>query len=174
MTGMRLEVERSAAETHGASTTWIVTYPTGSAKPPLHFHPVQRERFTMLTGRMQLIHRDVERSFTTGETLDIMPGEPHAMWNAEGEPAIVRWTTSPALRTERWMGMLLALAAAGQTNAGGVPGLLQLAVLVRAHRDELRLCAPHSVVQNLVLIPASLLGRLRGLRPDQLPALRSR
>ena len=166
-TGITLLVERAAGEAPPDVISWIATYPACSPAPPLHFHPQQTEIFTVLGGRMRITHRDVTRDLATGESVRVERGEAHAMWNPFSEPAVTRWETSPALRTEQWMGMLLALAAAGETNAAGVPRFFRLAVLLAAHRAELRLCRPSAFLQALILRPAAWLARLAGVRADR-------
>jgi mannose-6-phosphate isomerase-like protein (cupin superfamily) len=167
-TGLRLRVEEAAASTNGASITWIATYPPYSAEPPLHFHPRQTEHFEILAGTMRVNHLGATRDVAAGADLLINPGEPHAMWNPQREPAVVRWETTPALRSEQWMGMLIALAAAGRTKADGAPGFLQLALLLRTYHDEIRLARPAAWVQALILGPAPALARIKGLRADRL------
>lgn len=167
-TGLHLRVETSAAASRGAYIVWMATYPACSPEPPLHHHPRQTERFSVLSGRMRVRHQDSTRDVGEGDEFIVNPGEPHAMWNPHPDPAAVRWETRPALRSEQWMGMLLALAAARRTGRDGVPGLRQLAVLLRAYRDEICLTRPPPWVQTLVFGPAAFVGRLTGLRADRL------
>lgn len=166
-TGMRLEVEKSAASTNGASLAWLAAYAPFSPEPPLHLHPAQDERFEVLGGSIRVRHMGEVHDVAAGATLRIGAREPHALWNPSPEPARLRWETRPALRTEAWMGMLLALAAAGYTDRAGVPGLLQMAVLLRAFRGEIRLARPATGAQACVFGPLALLGRMCGLRHDR-------
>lgn len=167
-TGLRLAVERSAAASGGAALAWRAQYPEYSPEPPAHLHPRQTERFTMLEGALRVRHRGVVRELAAGDTLEVRPGEPHAMWNPYGQPAVSRWETTPALQTERLFGMLVALAQAGRTDRSGVPRFVQTAVLARAYRDELRLCRPPAWVQALLFIPTAWIGRLSGVRADRI------
>jgi hypothetical protein len=58
------------------------------------------------------------------------------------------------------------LAGTERTNARGVPGLLQLAVTLRTFRDEFVLCSMPTWALRLLVPPLALLGRLCGLRGD--------
>lgn len=173
-TGVRIQVETSAASSGGKELTLLVTFPPASPQPPLHYHPAQTETFTFLAGSLRVTHHGQTAVQSAGETLVIRPREAHAMWNPFDAPAVVRWQTNPALRTEQWLAQLLALAAAGRTNDVGVPGFPQLALLLRTYRSELRLCQPPAWVQALLFPPAACLGRWLGgpSRPENPSAQR--
>jgi quercetin dioxygenase-like cupin family protein len=164
VSGVTLQVECSAASSGGAHLTLLVTFPPGSPETPLHCHPQQTEQFTFLSGALRVTQRGQMVSRTAGEELVIPPGEPHAMWNPFDAPAVVRWQTLPALRTEAWLGQLLAFAAAGKTNHMGVPDFFRLARLLRTYQAELQLCQPPGWVQALLFTPAALLARVLRLR----------
>lgn len=168
VTQFAIHVEESAASTNGARLTWVATYAPYTPVPPLHFHPRQTEEFAMISGSVRVNAGGEIRDLSPGDILTLPPGEPHQMWNPHGTPAVVRWETTPALNTERWMGLVLALAQRGRTNGRGVPSLPQLALLLRAHHEEFRLCAPPPVVQALLFPPLALVGRALGWRGDRL------
>lgn len=169
-TGLRLEVEQSATASGGASLSWRATYRAFSPEPPMHLHPQQQEHFEVIDGLLRVRHLGRIHDYGPGSSFLIAPGEAHALWNPLGGPALVRWETRPALRTEAWMGMLLALAAAGRVNAEGVPDLVQLAVLLRAYAREIRLARPSPAVQRIVFGTLAAYGRWRGMRGDRVPA----
>ncbi|GLC27867.1 cupin domain-containing protein [Roseisolibacter agri] len=149
-TGQTLRFLRTAADTGGALLEIESTWPPGATAPPEHFHPRQSERFTVLAGTLRVRVAGEERELRVGDTLDIPAGVPHAMWNGGDAPAVARWETRPALGTERLFEALHAFAASGAVDARGVPPLLDLAVLVPRHWDEMRLTRPAPAVQRLV------------------------
>jgi mannose-6-phosphate isomerase-like protein (cupin superfamily) len=162
VTRFAIRVEESAVSTGGARVRWLATYPPCTPPPPAHFHPQQTERFVIVSGRVRVRVGESERDLPPGTELEIAPRQVHQMWNPFAEPAAVRWETTPALRAERWMGLLIEFAQLGRTNARGVPPLPQLALLLRAHRDEFRLARPSPLVQAIVFGLAAAIGRLRG------------
>jgi hypothetical protein len=59
---------------------------------------------------------------------------------------------------------LFGLANAGRTNAKGLPGPLQLALIGREFADVIRLTKPPAAVQKALFGALGALGRLRGYR----------
>ena len=74
------------------------SYSGAGPLPPVHHHPSQTERFDVLEGAMATVVGDAERRYEAGETFEVPPGTPHQM-AADGGPARMRWTVTPALRT---------------------------------------------------------------------------
>ena len=66
--------------------------------PPLHHHPSQAERFTVLEGRVRAIVNGEETVYEKGDVFDVPAGARHQM-AAEGGAARTRWEVRPALRT---------------------------------------------------------------------------
>lgn len=165
VTRQRILVRR----TPGASTVGVLemesSWPAGGAEPPAHLHPRQEERFTVLWGTLRVRMGGETRDFGPGQRFCIPAGMPHAMWNAGDTEARALWRVAPALRTERMLRTLFALAAAGKTDGRGVPRPLQAAVTLARYREEMRLHAPGPVQLALYGILAPL-GRLLGYRPD--------
>jgi len=56
----------------------------------------------------------VERDLVAGETLVILAGVSHSMWNPGPESARVSWQVRPALRTQQFFETVFAPAARGQ------------------------------------------------------------
>jgi mannose-6-phosphate isomerase-like protein (cupin superfamily) len=162
MTGQSIRVIQTGAETGGALLDLESTWAPGGPPPPEHYHPRQSERFTIIDGRLRVRLEGREREVVTGDVLEIPAGVRHAMWNAADRPALARWETRPALDTGRLLGALFGFAERGEVNARGVPSLLDLAVLVPRHWNELRLTRPSPVVQWMVLGPLYPIGRMLG------------
>ena len=83
------------------------------------------------------------------------------MW-AEEAGARVNWQTRPAMKMEEFFETIWGLAKDGKTNEGGVPNLLQVAVIAREHADEYRLVRPPWPVQRALFAVLAPAGRLLG------------
>ena len=77
---------------------------------------------------------------------------------------------SPALEFEQLIETMFALAADGKTNEKGMPNPLRLAVIARAHFDDVRLPFPPVWMQRAGLAVGAPLGRLLGFRDTYEPA----
>jgi quercetin dioxygenase-like cupin family protein len=162
VTGVTLEVH--AVEPDADLLRMRATYPPRSAEPPLHAHPRQRERFEVVAGELIVVVGRLRRVLRAGERLTIEPGAVHAVWNAGDEPAVLHWEMSPALETEELFASLARLAAAGRTDARGVPHPLARAALAWRHRATLRLARPSRSIQRLVLPVLAVIAWLAGER----------
>ena len=96
--GFRLTLIETAAETGGERLVMEAGYSGEGPLPPMHHHPSQTERFEVLEGAMLTVIDDAERRYESGEAFEVPPGTPHQM-AADGGPARMRWTVTPALRT---------------------------------------------------------------------------
>lgn len=166
VTGMTLRILRSATETGGELLEMEAGYPAGSARPPAHLHPRQEERFVILEGRMRAEVGGVPRDLAVGDRLILPAGTLHAMWNPGPGSARVSWQVRPALGTQRFFEAVFALAARGQVNADGVPGPLELALLMPYFREEIRVTRPPAWVQRLVFGTLAPVARLLGRCPE--------
>jgi len=108
--------------------------PPGGVRPPLHVHPHQHERFTLLEGRATARLGLRRLRLGPGDVLDVPRGTPH-WYSAEG---LLRWELRPALRMADLLAALVHVAERHGTLRG-VPHPAALARVLRAHGDELRL-----------------------------------
>ena len=137
-------------------------YGAGGSPPPPHFHPEQDEHFEVLDGELRAKVDGVDRTLGVGDTLDIPRGAKHQMWNASSAATRVRWTTSPAGRTEQWFrGVDRLVRQAG----GKMPGPLAFGVMLTEYRDTFRLAVAPDPLLRPALAALGALGRLRGHRP---------
>ena len=162
--GQRIVFRRTAAETGGdlLEVEAVYTKPTPS-RPPVHYHPYQRERFEVLSGRLEVMVDGKERTLGEGEVLTVPPGTPHAMWSEETGTR-VNWQTRPAMKTGSFFETLWSLAGDGETDESGAPNLLQMAVIAREFADEFRLARPPWPVQRALFAALAPAGRLLGYR----------
>ena len=112
-----------------------------AGEPLRHYHPTQREDFTVLEGRLRVTRDGRTELVDAGSAFSVAPGVVHGM-TSDDIPTRARWEITPALDTES---MFRRLAAAG--TGGRLAGLRVLA----RHRDEMRLASPPDVVQRVLL-----------------------
>lgn len=167
-TGSSIEFVDTTAESDGERLSVEITYEPATGKPPTHFHPSQTERFEVLEGEIHAIVGGTKHVLGPGDTLDVPAGTAHEMWSPKGGRQ--RWTTSPALRTERFFETVWGLQADGKTGDDGMPSKLQMALTVRHFADEFRLVDPPAAVQAVVFPALAAVARLRGLEPEYQPS----
>lgn len=161
----RLIVRQSGADTDGALLELEARYPPNSPQPPSHFHPHQEERFQVMSGTFRARIGGSERTYAAGESFTVPANTPHWMHNVGEEEGRLLWQVRPALRTQAFLETMWGLEANGKTNAGGVPNLLQLAVILHEYAGEFRASSPPYAVQRVLFGILAPLGRLAGYQP---------
>jgi mannose-6-phosphate isomerase-like protein (cupin superfamily) len=163
---LQLTAEESVRIVPGDGPDLVVeaTYGGGGSPPPPHMHPAQAESFEVLQGSIETKVSGVQRKLAAGETIDIPRGVSHQMWNPGSEPAQVRWTTSPAGRTEQWFRALDSLQREGKTDSKGLPTPLAFAVVAASFEDTFRLAVGPDLLGRGTIRALALAGRLRGHR----------
>ena len=161
VTGERLTFTDTAATTNGELLAFELSLKPGGAVPVPHVHPIQTERFEVVSGRMRFRVglRHVESG--PGDVLEIQPGVTHGFANAGEEEARVRVEVRPALAMEEMFADVIALARAGGMTRRGMPrNLLDFALLARAYDQEAH--GPFLTVhlQRLLLFPLVFAARL--------------
>ena len=137
----------------------------GGAVAGAHYHPSITERFRVLSGELEVNLDGERRTLESGADVTIPPGTVHDWWNASDEETEVLVDVSPGRRFELMLTTLWGLGRAGKTNAKGMPGPLQLAVIGHEFTDVIRFMKPPALVQKAVFGPLAALGRARGHRP---------
>jgi quercetin dioxygenase-like cupin family protein len=165
VTGERFTFTSTAASSEGELLAFDFALKPGGAVPMPHVHPVQRERFEVVAGRMRF--RVGRRTVLAGpgEVVVVEPGVAHAFANAGPDEARLRVEVRPALAMEELFADVVALARAGRMTARGMPrSLLDLAVLARAYDREARAPLVGRRLQRAVLAPLAALARRRDRR----------
>ena len=149
----------------------------GAAVLGEHVHGALSETFSVVEGEVGCRLDGVEGVAGPGETLHIPVGARHDWWHAGTGRAHVRFALDSVDTAVPMAGRFFAtieagwgLAAAGRTNAKGMPGPLWLASLAHEYRDVLRLTRPPAAVQAVLFGPLALLARLLG-RDARQPSL---
>ena len=153
--GERLIFRQTGADTAGALLAIEATYPPQATFPPVHIHPEQDERFTILAGSLTVKIAGAERTYNAGDSFDVPRGTAHTMANMGTTTANFLWETRPALRTAEFHAAIYGVEA-----AGGRGSTLQLAPILRQHRREFVLARPPVAVQRVLFGGLALLGRL--------------
>jgi quercetin dioxygenase-like cupin family protein len=100
VTGLRTVFRKTAQETSGELLQVDRIGEPGWITGPDHVHPLQEERFEVLSGRLGLRVGGVEHVHSTGDVIVAPAGAPHAAWNAGDDEVHVLVDFRPALRTE--------------------------------------------------------------------------
>ena len=172
-TGDRIAFDEHAQQATGQLHARVVLAPNGP-EVPLHIHPHQDERYVVIAGTVLVRIDGALRRISSGHALEIPRGTPHAIWNAEGEEALVVWQQRPALRATELAERLFALAI-DEGRPGGWPRrALSLAIVLDEFGDELRLVRPIGWWTRLVARAMAPLARRLGYGqgPRALRALR--
>jgi quercetin dioxygenase-like cupin family protein len=163
-TGQEIRFVRTAKDTAGQVLEMESRFQPHSKEPVPHYHPVQTEHFTALSGAIRVRLADTILTLEEGDTLCIPPNTVHSMWNPFDQKAVVRWWVEPALRTEHFLETGMGLARDGKTNEAGMPPLLQVALMANKYAGEFRLAKPPFWLQRVLFTLLSPLARLKGYR----------
>jgi quercetin dioxygenase-like cupin family protein len=89
VTGLRTVFRKTARNTDGdlLQVDWIGS--PGWTTGPEHVHPLQEERFEVLSGKLGLRVDDVERVHGAGEVIVAAAGSAHAAWNASSDDEVL-------------------------------------------------------------------------------------
>ena len=165
VTGERAVVLRGDEDGEGRSALVHLTVRPHGAVVGEHIHPRIRERFYVISGRLGTRLGGAESTLAAGQEGVAPAGTPHDWWNAGQDDAQVLIEITPIdPRFELMIGQLFGLANAGKTNAKGMPGLLQLALIGQEFQDVVRFTSPPRAVQTIMFGPVSLVARMRGYR----------
>lgn len=165
MTGERITWIDTAQSTDGKLLAFELHLRPGAAVAAEHRHLRQTEDFIVRDGTIRLEAAGNTSAAGPGQQITVPAGVAHRWWNVGQHEARVRVELRPALDTETFFETFFGLAREGKTNAGGIPGLLQIAVAFRDLGDSCpQLVKPPSVVQRGVFSLLAPIGRLAGRR----------
>jgi mannose-6-phosphate isomerase-like protein (cupin superfamily) len=165
ITGERVTFLATAADTDGEAVVIETLVQPHGFVAAAHVHPAQSERFAVEAGTLGLKVGRKQVRLAAGEVATVEAGTPHRFWNAGEDPVRFVCEVRPALEFEELLETMFALAADGKTNRKGMPNLLRLAVIARAHFEVVRLPFPPAFVQRVGLALGAPVGRLLGYGP---------
>ena len=133
--GMRVTCRESAASSGGELLSFDFWMRGGATPPPMHVHPRQEERITVVSGSVRSRSGAADRVLSPGDTVISPPGEPHTVGPAGNEDVEMVAELRPALAYERFIERSFALDRAGHVNAKGRGNPLRMAT-ARPHEAE--------------------------------------
>ena len=170
VTGERLVFRTTSRETGGQAVVFETFVQPNGFVAAAHVHPSQEERFEILRGSVGFKIGRNKLVAGPGQRLTVPAGTAHKFWNAGDEEAHFVCEVRPALQFESLLETMFALAGDGKTNRKGMPNPLRLAVIAKAHFDDVRLPFPPAWMQRAGLALGAPLGRLAGYEPTYVPA----
>ena len=162
VTGERFTFTDTAASTDGELLAFELGLRPGGAVPLPHVHPIQTERFEVVSGSMRF--RVGLRTVLAGpgDVVEVAPGVMHGFANAGCEDAVVRVEVRPALAMEEMFATVVAMAEAGRMTRRGLPrNLVDLAVLARRYDQEAHAPFLSVGLQRVLLAPLLMLSPSR-------------
>jgi quercetin dioxygenase-like cupin family protein len=162
VTGEQLRFVKTARDTGGEAVVVEVTVEPHGYVAAAHIHPHQSERFEIVSGKVGFRLGREKIEAIRGDVVVVEPGTAHKFWNAGEERAVFVTEVRPALQFEQLIETMFSLAADGKTNRKGMPNPLRLAVIARAHFDDVRLPFPPAWMQRAGLAMGAPVGRLLG------------
>ncbi|MYU20818.1 cupin domain-containing protein [Streptomyces sp. SID8352] len=164
----RLTFLTTARDTGGAHVEVEVEYAPAVTRPPVHYHPRQREHMRLVDGELRVDLDGRPRAYGPGEEFHVPSGVPHTLWNPGPGRTTVVWRTAPALDTEKVFETLWGLADEGRI-ATGKP-LLHTALLALRFRNEYRLVTGRPFALDMAMCGLlAPLGLACGYRPTYRP-----
>ncbi len=162
VSGEEIEFIRTAADTDGELLELELRLTPDGKVPGAHVHPHQEERFEVLEGtmRFRMGLRTIEAG--PGDVVTVPAGKIHKFANAGDTTAVVNVQVTPALEMERLLETTAQLAEEGRVLKSGMPKPLDLALVVREFKDEVRGPGSPGALQRAMLAPLAAIARLRG------------
>lgn len=164
VTRERVIWRRVAADTGGELLQMDFVAEPGGFVAREHVHPKQTERFEVLSGALRMSVDGQERLLRAGDVAVVPPGHRHVWANAGEDEAHFALEFTPALRSETFFETWFGLGKDGKTDGRGMPNLLQLAVIFREFKHEIRAAGIPYPIQLALFAPLALIGRAVGFR----------
>lgn len=173
----KIVVRRAAAETGGERSIMDLYVNPGGFAADYHVHPFSEERFTLVRGRLRVsIDGRDEILDQVGQTVAVPPGVTHRFFSASEDEetfAVVAFRNRADRFEKLLLRQLFGLADGGQSNARGIPNLLQTALTLREFSDVLRFTARPWPAQRALYGALAPIARLMGYHACN-PALEGR
>jgi len=167
ITREKIVVRKTSHDTNGELYQGDVYFQPKGFVAAEHIHPLQEEQFEVVSGELRGRVAGKESMLGPGEKLVVPAGTPHVWWNSGDDELHVLVEVRPALRTENFFETFFGLAQDGKVSPKtGLPNLLQMALMMRAFRNEIILARPPRPVQTLLFGLFAILGRLLGYKAE--------
>jgi mannose-6-phosphate isomerase-like protein (cupin superfamily) len=162
VSGERFIFSKTASDTGGEVVAVEFEVSPDGRVPGAHVHPVQEERFEVVSGTMKFKMGRKTVVAGPGETLIVPAGTSHRFANAGDGPAVLRVEVRPALRMEQLWETTVALAEEGRTFRSGMPKPLELAMFMREFEQEVQAPFAAGLVRTAIA-PLAWIAARRGL-----------
>ncbi len=139
-------------------------HPHGPDGEPLHIHPKQKSTAEVTAGTLVFEVAGERHELSAGDKLEIPANTLHRFWNESGEDARSTQLFEPALDIASFFETLFALAQRDELDDKGMPGTLQLAVMVPEFGDEVRPASPPWPVLRVLTTVLGPVARMRGYK----------
>jgi len=154
VTGERFTFTHTAASTDGELLAFDFALRPGGSVPMPHVHPIQTERFEVVSGQMRFMVGWKTVIAGPGDVVEVEPGVAHSFANAGADEARLHVEVRPALKMEQMFAEVIALAQAGRMTRRGLPrNPLRLAMLARRYDEEAHAPLMSLRVQRALLAP---------------------
>jgi len=122
VTGDHIAFLASPLSGEGEMLRFRCTLPPHGAGAPLHVHDTMTETFAVEAGVLEIdLGSEQTRLLGPGEAIAIHPGMLHGFRNPGDAPVTFVTTADPGEGLESFLRGMYALAAAGETDAAGMP-----------------------------------------------------
>lgn len=164
-TGERLTFLSTADSSSGALFKAELVVQPGGYVVRSHIHPMQEERFVVVSGRYGWAIGSQRGIAEAGATLICPAGVPHSQWNAGDVPMVIYYEHRPALTSaEVFFETQFGLSRDGRLSPTGDFNVLQAAVLLEAVGDFIRPESPPLFLQDVIFKPLAVVGKWLGYR----------
>ncbi|NDJ76499.1 MAG: cupin domain-containing protein [Chloroflexi bacterium] len=158
-TGETLMFLKTARDTNGSYVEFELTSPPSFEGPPNHAHPLQEERFTVISGKLGVELNGNQQVLGPGEEIVVPAGKTHRFWGAGEETVKATVRLTPALHFAELLD--ITCRSANERNSEE-PTLIDGAVLLQRYRDEYKPVFLPLPVRVVVLPFLAIVGRLMG------------
>ena len=167
VTKERIVVRKTSRDTDGELFQADIYVQAGGFVAAEHIHPKQDEYFEVISGKLRGRASGKEFNGGPGEKIVVHAGTPHIWWNSGDVELHVLAEVRPALQIETFFETFFGLAQDGKVSPKtGLPNPLQMALIMRAFRNELILARPPQPVQTVVFGLLAPIGRLVGYKGE--------
>jgi quercetin dioxygenase-like cupin family protein len=165
VTREKIVFRKTARDTGGALLQAEFFIQPGGFVAAAHIHPQQEERFEVIAGTLRGTIAGKEVAGGPGTKFVVPAGTPHVWWNSGDNELHALVEVQPALQFEDFLETFFGLAQDGKVSPKtGLPNPFQMALLMRAHRDEMILARPPQPVQTVLFGALASVGRLLGYK----------
>ncbi len=167
VTREKIVFRKTARDTSGELMQADIYMQPGGFVAAEHIHPLQEERFEVISGTLRGRVAGKEVNSSPGGKLVVPADMPHVWWNSGADELHVLVEVRPALKFENFFETFFGLAQDGKVNPKtGLPNPFQMALVMRAYRNELILARPPRLVQTLLFGLLAPIGRLLGYKAE--------